>query len=279
MNDQLPLSDDLLERIRRRVADPARRVDRRPSQFQAGIASLDVGQLFDALRGARSDLDQVVEANRAGIVDPAAHATARHVGAAMQTPTDTDPPLPATDEVLDRAEARLGFSLPLAVRQLYGGVADGGFGPGPGFLSIDSVADRYLAVQAEVPRTQRWPDRLLPVVDHDAVLDCIDASTGNGPVVSWDPDGLSERAGDRTWQRSFRERAPSLGAWLEGWLNATSHEERMQEVMRKARIDSARQSRAWFAAMTPEQRSSYGLPEVGWERQIVGGLGLDDDDA
>jgi len=279
MNDQVPLSDDLLERIRRRVADPARRVDRRPSQFQAGIASLDVGQLFDALRGARSDLDQVVEANSAGIVDPAAHATARQVGAAMQTPMDTDLPLPATDEVLDRAETRLGFSLPIALRQLYGGGADGGFGPGPGLLSIDRVADRFLAVQAEVPRTQRWPDRLLPVVDHDAVLDCIDASTGNGPVVSWDPDGLSERAGDRTWQRSFRERAPSLEAWLEGWLNATSHEERMQEVMRKARIDSARQSRAWFAAMTPEQRASYGLPEVGWERQIAGGLGLDDDDA
>ena len=279
MSDQLPLSLDLLERVQRRVADPARRVDQGPSQFQAGIGSLDVRQLFDQLRSARSDLDRVVEANRAGIVDPATHARAQQIGAAMQTPMGIDLPLRATDEVLDRAETRLGFGLPVVLRQLYGGVADGGFGPGPGFLSIDSVADRYLAVQAEVPRTQRWPDRLLPIVDDDPVLDCIDASTANGPVVTWDPDGLSERAGDRTWQRSFRERAPSLEAWLEGWLSATSHEERMQEVMRKARIDSARQSRAWFAAMTPEQRASYGLPEVGWERQIAGGLGLDDDDA
>ncbi|MEA2545960.1 MAG: hypothetical protein QOI09_1233 [Chloroflexota bacterium] len=279
MNDQRPFSDDLFERIRRRVADPARRVDQRPSSFQAGVASLDVGQLFDQLRGARSDLDRVVEANRAGIVDPATHARAQQIGAAMQAPLETDLPLPATDEVLDRAQARIGFDLPLALRQLYGRIADGGFGPGPGLLSIDRVADRFLAVQAEVPPTQRWPPRLLPIVDHDAVLDCIDAATGNGPVVAWDPDGLSERAGDRTWQRSFTERAPSLEAWLEGWLNATSHEDRMQEVMRKAKIDSARQSRAWFAAMTPEQRASYGLPEVGWERQIAGGLGLDDDEA
>lgn len=31
------------------------------------------------------------------------------------------------------------------------------------------------------------------------------------------------------------------------------------------------------AALTPGQRAAMGLPEVGWERVVWGGLGLDDD--
>ena len=59
MNDQRPLSDDLLERLRRRVADPARRVDQGPSQFQAGIGSLD-----EPPPGTTDDLDPVTLGRR-----------------------------------------------------------------------------------------------------------------------------------------------------------------------------------------------------------------------
>jgi hypothetical protein len=41
-------------------------------------------------------------------------------------------------------------------------------------------------------------------------------------------------------------------------------------------LDSIRQSRGHFAAMTPEQRAGYGLPEEGWEREIGGHLGFDE---
>ncbi|MEO8437255.1 MAG: SMI1/KNR4 family protein [Chloroflexota bacterium] len=278
MTDQPELSEAFLERLRKRAGDPARRTDHRPSQFEAGIATLDLGQLFGQLRRAGRDLGRMVQANRAGTADPESTAKADEIARAMQTPIDTALPAPASAATLDHAETRLGFALPIAARQVYAEVADGGFGPSTGFLSIDAVVERYRAVSEEVPRTQRWPDRLLPLVDGNPVLDCIDASSSAGRIVSWDPDGLPERAGDKTWQRSFREEAPSLEAWLEAWLVARGPEDRMTDVMRQARIDSVRQSRAYFAAMTPEERASYGLPEVGWERQIGAGLGLDEDE-
>jgi len=272
-----PLPDALLDRLRLRIADPVRRIDQRPSRFQAGMMSLDLGQLFGQLRQAQADLGRIVAANEAGVPDPAMTAQAEEVGAAMSTPVETPLPSPASAETLDRAEARLGFALPPALRQLHGEVADGGFGPGTGLLSIDRIVDRYLAVQGEVPRTQRWPDRLLPLVDDQPTLDCLDGSSPGGEMITWDPDGLSERAGDNAWRRSFGTTAPSLESWLERWLSSRSPDEALQDIMQKARVDSVRQSRAYFAAMTPEQRAEYGLPEVGWERQIGGGLGLDEE--
>jgi hypothetical protein len=279
MTDQAPLSTELLERLRTRAADPARRVDRLPSQFQAGIASLDLGQLLGQLQQASFDLGRVVQANRAGTLDPDAHAKAGELGLAMNTPADSALPPAASAATLDRAEARLGFALPAPVRQIYGEIADGGFGPGSGLLSIDGVVGRYLSVQEEAPRTQRWPERLLPLVDGDPALDCVDAASAAGRIVTWDPEGLSERASDKSWQRSFHETAGSLDAWLNAWLSARSQADRMQDVMRQSRIEAVRRSHAYFAAMTPEERASYGLPEVGWERHIGGGLGIDDDEA
>jgi hypothetical protein len=36
--------------------------------------------------------------------------------------------------------------------------------------------------------------------------------------------------------------------------------------------------RARIAAMTPEERAAMGLPAVGWERVVWGGIGLDEDE-
>jgi hypothetical protein len=273
-----PLPDALLERLRGRIADPARRVDQRPSQFAAGVATLDLGQLFGQLRQAQANLGRIVAANRAGVHDPDMTAKAEEIGAAMSTPSEAPLRSPATAEEIDRAEARLGFDLPSAVRQLFGEVADGGFGPGTGLLSIDRVVDRYLGVQDEVPRNQRWPDRLLPLVDDQPTLECLDASSSTGEMITWDPEELSERSSDRAWRGSFRTTAPSLEAWLDRWLSSRSPDEALQNIMQRAMVDSIRQSRAYFAAMTPEQRREHGLPEVGWEHVIGGGLGLDEDD-
>ena len=278
MTDPQRLPDAFLDRLRRRIADPARRVDLRPSELMAGIATLDLGQLFGQIRQLGADLNRVVQANQEGRVDPEMTAKAGQLGAAMSTPVDTPLRAPASPESLDEAERRLGFALPRALRQLYGEVADGGFGPGSGLLQNERGAERYLAVQGEAPRNQRWPDRLVPIVDDNPVLDCLDASVANGLVITWDPEDLWERVSDKTWQRSFAETAPSLEAWLDQWLDAPTPEEERQEMMRNTMIEGARQSRAYFAAMTPEQRAEYGLPEVGWEREIGAGLGLDDDE-
>ena len=48
--------------------------------------------------------------------------------------------------------------------------------------------------------------------------------------------------------------------------------------MRQMMIDEARRSRAYFGAMTPEERAAYGFPEVGWEYQIADGLGMEEDE-
>lgn len=238
---------------------------------------LDLGQLFGQLRQAQADLGRIVAANQASIPDPALTAKAEEIGVAMSTPVEAPLPSPATADALDGAEARLGFALPPALRQLYGEVADGGFGPGTGLLSIDRVVNRFLEVQDEVPRNLRWPDRLLPLVDDQSTLDCLDATSPSGEMITWDPDGLSDRASEKAWRRSFEAAAPSLEAWLDRWLSSRSPDEALQDVMQKAMVDSVRQSRAYFAAMTPEQRAEYGLPEVGWERQIGGGLGVDEE--
>lgn len=44
-------------------------------------------------------------------------------------------------------------------------------------------------------------------------------------------------------------------------------------------IEDARRSRAMIAAMTPEERAAMGLPEVGWEQVVWGGIGLDEDES
>ena len=64
------------------------------------------------------------------------------------------------------------------------------------------------------------------------------------------------------------------GTWVGGKTQAEEH----QELMQKAMVDAARQSRAYFAAMSVEERRSYGFPDEGWESQIAGGLGMEEDE-
>jgi hypothetical protein len=187
-------------------------------------------------------------------------------------------PGPASSAALDDAERQLGFPLPAAVRHLYGEVADGGFGPGMGLLTIARGVERCRTVQEETPRNQAWPDRLLPLVDDGSVIDSVDASSGVGRIVSWDPEELSERSSDKAWARSFSELAPSLEAWLDTWLTAPNPQDAMQEPMRRSMADAIRQSRAHFASMTPEERATFGITEPGWERHIGERLGLDPDE-
>jgi hypothetical protein len=42
-------------------------------------------------------------------------------------------------------------------------------------------------------------------------------------------------------------------------------------------VEEARKARARIAAMSSEQRRAMGLPDVGWEKVVWGGLGLEDD--
>lgn len=126
------------------------------------------------------------------------------------------------------------------------------------------------------PAGAEWPDGLLPIIRHDIDYDAIEASTGR--IIEWDPESLTERSGLPGWRRTFSELSPSFEEWLQAWVDAPTLDERMAEQTRLATIQQARESRAMIAAMTPEQRAAMGLPEVGWEEIVWGGIGLDEDD-
>ena len=98
-------------------------------------------------------------------------------------------------------------------------------------------------------------------------------------MVAWDPEELTERSGEKAWQASFSEIAPSLEAWLLEWVGARPAHEVEQERADASMIEDARRSRAMIAAMTPAERAAMGLPEVGWEQVVWGGIGLDEDDS
>jgi len=193
--------------------------------------------------------------------------------------------VPAADEAaaaaLEKAEAELGFALPPVLRRVYLEVADGGFGPGGGLMSIAGATTAYAMLRKGdvLPRGRSWPERLLPIREVDPGFDSVDAASPAGRIVAWDPEELREFSGEKAWNASFSEIAPSVEAWLEEWVGANTQAENDQEFMRKMMIDEARRSRAYFAAMTPEERAAYGFPEVGWESQIADGLGMEEDEA
>jgi hypothetical protein len=265
-------TDQLVERLRARAADPERRVDVRPSQFMAGISTLDLGGLMGMLGSVSGDLQRVVAANQAGApIDATLHARAEAFGASMSTPVATSLPAPADPAALSAAEAALGFAFPPFLRRAWGEVADGGFGPGGGLLGVDAAVAAYARLRTgeELPRGRSWPDRLLPVVERDPGFYSVDCSTSEGRVVDWDPEELGERSGEQAFAKSFSQVAPSVEAWLGEWVGGKTQAEEHAELMQQAMADAKRQSQAYFASMTPDQKAAYGLSDEEW-RSLLG---------
>jgi hypothetical protein len=268
-----PTGDELIARIRQRAADPERRVDVRQSQFMASIATLDLGGLMGMLGSVSGDLRRVVAANQSGQpIDPAVHARAEQFGVSMGTPIETALPTPAAVATLDGVEGALGGALPPFLRRVYAEVADGGFGPGVGLLPIQAALAAYQRMRGgeELPRGRAWPEGLLPVVERDPGFSCVDTATDAGRVVDWDPEELGEFSGESAFARSFSEEAPSVEAWLGAWVGGRTQAEEHAEQMQQAMADAMVQSRAAYAAMTPEQKAQWGLSEDEWEGLLGG---------
>jgi SMI1/KNR4 family protein SUKH-1 len=243
--------------------------------------SMDLGGLFKALGGAAADLKRVVAANQAGTVDLGMLTKADQSQLSMNRYADIGLTSPADGATLDRAERELGFPLPATLRRIYGEVGNGGFGRGSGLLPIERVVADHRELQASVPVGRSWPNRLLPLVYHNPQYECVDAASESLRVVDWDPEELDERVSEARWQRSFSETAPSLVAWLSEWVASRPSQEvqreQMAERMRASQIEQARESRRIIAAKTPEERAAMGLPEVGWEKVVWGGIGLEEE--
>ena len=280
MTDDATTLDALIERLRARALDAERRADVIVDAFSASVRTMSLGSLLGAARSTALDLDRVVrEIQGGGGPGAASHARAEEIRQAMSTPAVPELPAVATEAAISRAEATLGGTLPPVIRRAYLEIADGGFGPGAGMLGIDAAVATYRDLRRESPgpRGSEWPAGMLPLVEMNPGWDCLDVPSGK--IVGWDPEDLRERSGEVTWRRSFRDLAPSAQAWLTTWVGSRTQAERTAALMAASQVNLARQARARIAAMTPEERARMGLPEVGWERVVWGGIGLEEDEA
>lgn len=250
----------MIARLRERAADPTRRTD-----APRAITFTTPG---GSMRTAFADLGTILRGGFSGGL----------AGGETRETTVGELPAEASPEALDAAERVLGFPIPHDLRRLWSEVANGGFGPGGGLLSVDgSVASyRSLLTGDELPHGRTWPPELLPIRDNDPGFECLNVESGE--VAAWDPEGLAERVSDQRWGRSFSILAPSLETWFRTWLDARPAHEVLQERINASMIEQARASRASIARKTPEERRAMGLPEKGWEKVVWGGLGIEDDE-
>jgi hypothetical protein len=93
---------------------------------------------------------------------------------------------------------------------------------------------------------------------------------------------LRQRAADP--ERRTDVRQSELGATVRTlWVGSKTAAEQSAELMARymssdAQVQMARDARANIAKLSPEERAKMGLPEVGWERVVWGGLGWEEGD-
>lgn len=274
------LNPELIERLRRRAHDPERRNDANStlSQTTSMDAILDkLGSKGDQLRSIKNQLQNLI--GRTGPqLDSLRVATAMPVDDPIRSLFDPLPG-PATTQEVAECEKTIGRSLPSVLMQLYMDIANGGFGPGSGLFSLKRIADEYREMTgvSAGPRNQPWPAKLLPLVDAEPGFHCLDI--GSGEMVGWDPQEI-EGYSNAAWLRSFKPLAPSLGAWLEAWLDRQSPGDLMAAVREKDKReakDGALRAILDYYEKNPAERAKDGLPEAGWEDEVRRrhpGLGL-----
>ena len=280
MTDNDAALDQLIAGLKARAADPDRRADVIVDSFSASVRTMDLGSLLGMGRSVAGGLNQLLgEIRSTGMPSTESRAAADAIDAAMRTPAQPTLPAPASPVAVEAAEQELGGALPIALRRAYLEVADGGFGPGAGLLPLAAAMATYRSYLAESPGPRRstWPQGVLPVTEREPGHYCVEVPTGR--VLDWDPEDLREHSNDAAWQRTFSEVAPSVEAWLTTWAGSRTRTEEMAELMARTQVEEARKARAHIAAMTPEGRAAMGLPEVGWEQVVWGGIGLDEDGA
>jgi len=133
---------------------------------------------------------------------------------------------PLSTDALDDAESRFGFRLPNAVRDMYGRVANGGFGPGYGIIGLvggflsdlkKDVAEEYRLRREVWDEGPQWPERLLPICHWGcAIYSCVDCSEAATRIVRFDPNPV-----DADWSIAYGDEGYSLEAWLTAWLDGT----------------------------------------------------------
>jgi hypothetical protein len=272
---QAPDHDALIEQLRARAADPNRRTEYVPSILEDGIRSMSLGGMLSFGQSLADSLRRVVDSNQAGrMPDPEVIGTAERLQRDMTSPAPGKPLRSASIADVEAAEQALGLSLPPFLARLYAEVADGGFGPGRGLVSLEALVReaRELRSGEILPRGRTWPASLLPLVDRDPGWFCVDTETGS--IVEWDPEDLTERSSEERFRRSFSEASPSVEAWFARWLRRMDAAERKPSAEdRWARMAARAQSpegiarqeaktRRYLEQLSPEDRKKWGFDEL-----------------
>ena len=118
----------------------------------------------------------------------------------------------------------------------------------------------------------------MPIVDSSPVWTCVETAAPDGRVVDFDHEEIDYGG----WDASFSGVAPSLHEWLVTWVaSRPAHEVHREEIaaqMATSDVQAARQAREAIGRMSIEERRTMGLPDVGWEQVVWGGIGLEPDD-
>ncbi|XVV09229.1 hypothetical protein ACQP2X_30840 [Actinoplanes sp. CA-131856] len=187
--------EPLLEKLRARAYDPARRFDTAPVPLDWARPPSGEGLTF------RSD---------GMVLYPAGAAEAlEYYRDAPRGPLHP----PATPANVEDAERQVGWPWPELLRRLYTEVADGGFGPGPrGFARIGDVAALHHGGR-ERGRPESWLE-LAP--GGCTMYWYADLSKPGNPVLLYDADGWDPFDGQNPEDGVYQV-TPSLHEWLSTW--------------------------------------------------------------
>ena len=122
------------------------------------------------------------------------------------------------EEAILSAEEELGFRLPGELRALYLHVANGGFGPGWGILSLNEVVEWDHICRAEDGYPPpNWPDKLIRFCEWGCNFwSGVDCASEQCPIIRFDPDKDVIEMAD-----SLIPESASLAEWLTSWLDGT----------------------------------------------------------
>jgi hypothetical protein len=136
---------------------------------------------------------------------------------------------PATIEQLAQTESDLGFALPQLLKRMYLEVANGGFGPAYGFMSVTDdeydpalddvyiLAYHRLATSSDIDGEWQWPEKLISIADVGCGMRwCLDCD--NEEIVFFAGDNIDSND-PQTFSEAFIRTGRSLNEGIADWLS------------------------------------------------------------